>query len=361
MTLIMEESELIKRRKALLQTITFFDIFDFALTRDELCDYMLYKKWTLAELKEFTNHEKFIVETHNHVYLKGRSLSVKVREDKDHQARKLIKKAKKYVKFMQMLPFVRTVAICNSLSFYNAETASDIDLFVITERKRLFFARSMVWIFTQLLGVRRHGRKTKGRFCLTFFVSTDALNLEPIKLENDIYFTFWLRLLRPLIGQKTYRNMISENKWLHRFFDYEIDQKKHLLHESKLLKRTQKILEFPFSGIFGDLIEYILKSWQKSRSEKKAKKLDNRNGIIISDDVLKFHNDDMRTIYQSLWERRYSQFEQLLYVTLFDYDKQFLPQFPRSQTPFSVRSPRTDDTKSETSSHHLQREQIQVD
>ena len=66
--------------------------------------------------------------------------------NKEHQARKLIKKSKKYVKFMQMLPFVRTVALCNSLSFYNAEKESDIDLFIITESKRLFFARSMVWI-----------------------------------------------------------------------------------------------------------------------------------------------------------------------------------------------------------------------
>ena len=208
----MEESEFIKRKKALVQTITFFDIFDFALTREELCDYMFYKRWTLAELKEFANHESFIVETHRHVYLKGRSITVKIRKDKEYQARQLIKKAKKYVKFMQMLPFVRMVALCNNLSFYNAERESDIDLFIITERKRLFFARTMVWLYSQLLGIRRHGRKTKGRFCLTFFVSRDGMNLETIKKEKDIYFIFWLRLMRPLIGQTTYREFISKNK-----------------------------------------------------------------------------------------------------------------------------------------------------
>ena len=40
---------------------------------------------------------------------------------------------------MQMLPFVRTVALCNSLSFYNAERESDIDLFIITEKKTFIF------------------------------------------------------------------------------------------------------------------------------------------------------------------------------------------------------------------------------
>lgn len=358
----MEESELSKRRKALIQTITFFDIFDFALTREEICDYMLYKQWTLAELREFTNHEAFLVETHSHVYLKGRPLNVAVRKDKEHQARKLIKKAKKHVKFMQMLPFVRTVALCNSLSFYNAERESDIDLFIITEKKRLFLARTMVWLYTQLLGLRRHGNKTKGRFCLTFFVNRDALNLEKIKFEDDIYFAFWLRLMRPLIGQKTYREFISKNPWIKEYFDYEIDQQKHLLPESKRLIRLQKILEFPLKGFFGNFIETILKSWQKKRSEKKAQKLENRDGIIISDNVIKFHNQDMRKQYHTLWERRYGQFKQYLNSTSpSDYDKQFLPQYHRSQTPFSVRSPHSDDTKSETSSRHSQREQIQVD
>lgn len=357
----MEESELIKRKKALLQTITFFDIFDFALTREELCDYMLYKKWTLAELKHFTNHERFIVETHSHVYLKGRAVSIKVRKGKEHRARRLIKKAKKHVKFMQMLPFVRMVAICNSLSFYSAERESDIDLFIVTERKRLFFARSMIWLYTQLLGLRRHGRKTKGRFCLTFFVSKNGMNLESIKYKNDIYFVFWLRLVRPLIGQKTYRELMSQNKWINEYFDYEIDSKKHLLPESSLLKKVQSVLEFVFKGVLGNGIEYILKKWQMKRSENKAQKLKSRDGTVISDIVLKFHNEDMRKKYHLLWERRFGQFKQFLKFTPSDYDKQFLPQYHQSRTPFGVRSPHIDDKKSEKTEHYSQREQIQVD
>ncbi len=357
----MSESETLKRKKALLQTITFFDIFDFALTREELCDYMLYKRWSLDELKAFTNHERFIVETHSHVYLKGRALSLKVRKDKEHQARKLIKKAKKHVKYMQMLPFVRTVALCNSLSFYNAERESDIDLFIIAEKKRLFFARSMVWLYTQLLGLRRHGDKTKGRFCLTFFVSREHLNLVDIKRDDDIYFVFWLRLMRPLIGQSTYQELISENKWLSDYFDYPIDQKKHLLPPSPVLAKIQKIFEFLFKRRLGDGIEYVLKKWQKRRSQKKAEKLPNKDGIIITDTVLKFHNNDMRKQYHSLWAKRYAQFEQFLIFTPSDYDKQFLPQSHRNRTPSSIRSPRSDDRKSETPVHHLQKEQTPAD
>jgi len=350
-----------KKKEALLQTIVFFDIFDFVLTREELCDYSLYKKWTLDELKNFTNHERFIVDTRRYVYLRGRSLNLKIRKNKEHQALKLIKKAKKYVKFMQMLPFVKMVALCNNLSFYSAEKRSDIDLFIITKKKRLFLARSMVWLYTQLLGVRRHGRKTKGRFCLTFFVSEESMNLENLKRKNDIYFIFWLRLMRPLIGQKTYREFISANKWIRRYFDYKIDQKKHLLTESKFLQKLQKVLEFPFRGIFGNAIEYLLKKWQVGRSTKKARKLKNQNGIIISENILKFHNQDMRDKYQLLWKLRLSQFKHNIKTTPFDYDKQFSLQSRRNQTPFGARSQHSDDKKNETTEHHLQKERIPVD
>lgn len=358
----MDASEQIKRKKAFLQTITFFDIFDFALTRDEICDYMLYKKWTPAELKDFTNHESFVVETNSHVYLKGRALSVKVREDKEYYSRKLVKKAEKYVRFMQFLPFVRMVALCNNLSFYNSAKGSDIDIFVVTEKNRMFFARSMVWIFSQLLGLRRHGNKTRGRFCLTFFVSKDAMNLEPIKREKDIYFVFWLRLLRPIIGYETYRELMAENQWINEYFDYEIDNKKHLLPESKVMRKIQKVLEFLFDGIIGNGIEWLMKKWQIKRSVKKASKLESRDGIIISENVLKFHNEDMREKYHSLWEGRFAQFEQFLEETIpSDYDKQFVPQFHQIQTPFEARSQRSVDKRSETQPRHSQKEQIPAD
>lgn len=342
----------IKRRRALIETMTFFDIFDFALTREELCDYILYEKWTLSELNEFANHEEFLLETHSHVFFRGRSHITKTRKIKELEARKLYKKAKKYVKYMQMLPFVRCVALCNSLAFYDADKDSDIDLFIITERNRLFIARAFVWIFTQLLGIRRHGKKIKGRFCLSFIISRDDLNLEKILIKNDIYLLFWIRLMRPLIGQEVYREFIKANSWIHNYFNYEIDQKLHLLKPNQLLQKFQKILEYPTKGKFGNIFENIMKKIQIKRCRNKITTLKDPKGTIVSDTMLKFHNVDMRQIYSDLWEKRYSQFKKYINPGGTYFEIPALERYHRSRRLFGFRSPDTADKKNVELPHH---------
>jgi hypothetical protein len=262
---------------------------------------------------------------------------------------------------MQFLPFVRMVALCNSLSFYDAEKKSDIDIFVITEKNRLFIARSFLWLFLQILGIRRHGDKIAGRFCLSFLISKDNLNLKSIKLEDDIYFIFWLRLMRPLIGQNTYREFIKENKWIHEYFHYEIDQKLHLLPESKFLLILQKILEFPLKGRLGNLIENILMKWQIKRAKNKADKLQNSHGVIISKSMLKFHDNDMRKKYSLIWKKRLSQFTQYFIPYDRDSGKQNLYKSHRNHILSESHFLNSADKKNEEHLHHLQKIQILED
>jgi hypothetical protein len=348
--MVHNKDERIKRRRALIETMTFFDVFDFALTREELCDYMLYRRWKLNELHNFANHEEFIVETHSHVYFRGRSHTKKVRKEKELRARKLYKKAKRFVKYMQTLPFVRSVSLCNSLSFYDAEKDSDIDLFIITEKNRLFTARAFCWLFTQILGIRRHGDKIKARFCLSFMVSRDSMNLNTIKLKDDIYLLFWIRLLRPLTGQSVYREFIKENSWIRDYFDYEIDQQKHLIGQKKSFVKMQKIFEFPLKNIFGNLVESFFKKIQKRRARKKAEKLQNASGTVISDGMLKFHDIDMRETISSLWKKRYSQFKKYINPAGTYYDIPSLQRYHRSRRLFEFRFQDTAGKKSESHS-----------
>lgn len=348
----------LKTKKALIETMCFFDIFDFALTKDELCDYMLSEKCTRNELQDFIDHQEFLMESNNHVYFRGRPITLQVRKDKEIRAHKLIGKAKKFVKYFQMIPFVRSVSICNSLSFYAADKGSDIDLFIITEKNRLFLARSLTWIFTHLLGIRRHGNKVKGRFCLSFMISREELNLELIKNEKDIYLVFWLRLLRPIIGQKYYREFISENKWIKEHFTYDIDQQKHLLPESSFLLNFQKILEAPFKSFVGDFFEGILSKWQIKRCNKKAAKLNNDHGIIAKKCILKFHNIDMRPTFQKIWNLRFNHFAHYLTSEVV-HDNESLSQSRETQTLYESRFQDNAYKKSETHSPDLQKKQTQ--
>ena len=105
------------------------------------------------------------------------------------------------------------VAVCNSLSMYAADNESDIDLFIVTDSDSIWLVRALVTGIFQLLGVRRHGTYTVGRFCLSFFVTTQGMDLAKIAIERDIYLQVWGRSLKPIYSRgKTYEEFILINR-----------------------------------------------------------------------------------------------------------------------------------------------------
>jgi predicted nucleotidyltransferase len=109
------------------------------------------------------------------------------------------------------------IALCNSRAMGKADKNSDIDLFVITKKENLWTARFIVTAITAILGVRRrntHGlKKTKDKFCLSFFITEEAMNLGDIRLQpNDPYLDRWIYTLLPLVNKNaTYEHFMEVN------------------------------------------------------------------------------------------------------------------------------------------------------
>lgn len=205
----------------------------------------------------------------------------------------LRKKTEKLSGIIRFLPFVRMVAICNAVAMGTADENSDIDLFVIVKKGRIFTARSFMTLFFHILRIRRYGNRIRGRFCLTFFVTDDSLDLKPIAIMNDIYLKYWLLTLQPIFNDGVFvrfceRNgMILENlrsvdkaSWLSRF------------------------LENLFNGKVGNFMENRLKAVHLARWSRRKNEMGKNHGIIISDQMLKFHNIDMRIFFRNEFERK---------------------------------------------------------
>ncbi len=119
------------------------------------------------------------------------------------------------------------VALCNSRAMGEANENSDIDLFIITKKNALWTGRFLVTLFSALLGVRRkntHGltkgtpeyiKKTKNRFCLSFFITEEYLNLSDIRLKpRDPYLDRWMETLIPLVNKNNvYERFIKANSF----------------------------------------------------------------------------------------------------------------------------------------------------
>lgn len=212
-------------------------------------------------------------------------------------------KVEKYVRFLNFVPFLRMVAVCNNLAFSNLNEKSDIDLFIVARTGRLFIVRSFVTAILHLLGVRRHGKKVAGRFCLSFFVDDSRLDLSPIAIEDDVYLRVWIKTLIPVLDDGVSQDFFKANTWADEDFDPLVSVDKPVFFFGR--SRIKVILTWLFSGKIGNLIETKLATWQMKRARLKADRLSDSSSLLINEHILKFHNYDRRREYRGLWRLKF--------------------------------------------------------
>lgn len=332
-------------------TLAFFDLFDTPLSLEQLTFYTPGSTPSPKEILEATQKDDKIF------LIKGFFSLRKETVEKWNQQQEIKKKywgkVNNYLPILQRLPFMKTIAVCNTLAFGSANAKSDIDLFIITTANRIFSARVIITLVTWLLGIRRHGKKIAGRFCLSFFIAEDALNLEKILLNSsetsgvspysetskvspysvtsgvlqnsetskalpvtetpnilpytetsgDIYMAYWMRTLRPLVGMETFETFLAANTWLQKFFP-ESSYKTFLSNRSAKSSSSYKTKTWGLGGNFGNYLEKKLQNLHEKRFRQKISDLGPEASVIISPEMLKFHNIDRRKEFnQKFWQK----------------------------------------------------------
>lgn len=282
--------------------LAFFDIFDYPLTLGEIQKY-LYKsnlKISLNEIKEILNKSSNVSEKNGLFFLKDRENICDSLLERRAYYEKFIKRIKKYCKFFKVIPFLRFVSLCNIMGAPKKE--SDIDLFIVAKSNRLFIVRILVTLLFHLLGIRRHKKKISGRFCLSFYITDRRLNLSKIFIKpEDPYMYYWLRTMHLIFGEKElYREFLLTNDVILSNWDLS----PFVEDNGWFSKDIRKIFERILSGKLGDFFERKLGNWQKKRAFEKQRKLEPNNGVIISDDMLKFHDKDRRRLFLNVWKNK---------------------------------------------------------
>jgi hypothetical protein len=150
----------------------------------------------------------------------------------------------------------------------------------------MWLVRVCVTLIFYILRVWRKGEDIAGNFCLSFFITTDALNLEKIAIEDDIYLYYWIYYLKPLVVKGgSYERFLLENQWV------QIDdvQKSKNLQYAEIFSPEHYYFHFLWIT-FDRLFRYMFE-WKTLREKAKN---DHPKGIIISERMLKFHLEDRR-------------------------------------------------------------------
>ena len=191
----------------------------------------------------------------------------------------LMWRAKKFSTYLSYIPGIRMIAVVNSLSMNATHTNSDIDLFIVTSPGMIWFVRFFSTLLLWSLWVWRHGADIAWYFCLSFFVTTDALDLKKIAIDQDIYLFYWIYYMKPLYDAGwVYVDFLGANTWVNTTIPK---------HEIPI--RQKQVVDRFFSP-FNSIIRFFLLPRTMTTYQKKW----SPEWVIITDMMLKFHDTDKR-------------------------------------------------------------------
>ncbi|MFH1236527.1 MAG: hypothetical protein V1685_06380, partial [Parcubacteria group bacterium] len=305
--------------EAIMRTLAYFDVFDFPLTTMEVWRwlYMPDAQGPVSfssvdtTLRESAYVQSCVEFVQGYWCIRGRSHIIGIRQSHYRVSLKHYRKAQRFARLFHYIPYVRMMAVCNKLGYWNNAPKSDIDLFFIVARGRLWLARLMITILTQLLGVRRHGGAIANRFCLSFYTTTDRLSIADIaKHPSDPYFTYWTAQLFPLFGVGWHAQWHAANSWMKHFLPNVIQTTPNASPVSypRALK-AQRMFERLIDGTLGRTLESWSRVWQirHIKSHLGSRLWDNSTDVIANDTMLKFHETDKRDFFRKQFEERCKQ------------------------------------------------------
>ena len=213
----------------------------------------------------------------------------KIKEEYSKEEKKYFDKAYKYIKYIKWIPWIKMIWIWNSLATKSATESSDIDLYIVTDKNTLWFVRIFVTFIFQIFWVRKDEKNHAGRFCLSFFSTIDWMDFWKFKIENDIYLYFRIVYFKPILDyNETYKKFLEINSSWANFDDY-----KDIIEENKKFikyKKNKKWSNIFFVWFFDKILKKIFLPKTLNHFERIWKPY----GVIINDDLLKFHNWDIR-------------------------------------------------------------------
>jgi len=311
--------------KSILATVIYYDILDYPLTGFEIYKYLInplhiigqtepvqdlelepFGEISLSGVLDYLQTEKireFVGEKNGYYFWVGREGLYQQRIERQKIAAPRWKKVYKILRALQIIPFVKMIAVCNSLAINNSKEDADIDFFVIIGKNRIWLTRLLVTFFVWMMGEWRHKKRIAGKICLSFYITEDALNLEPIAIKPyDIYLAHWVAELKPVYYEgQIYRDFVFKNLWARNYL-INFGKISNLYYpefkRNRFLSFSRMISEKLLKGRIGNLIEKLFRFFQKKRITRKIIPHEVPTAVLVSDKMLKFHENDKRTFFE---------------------------------------------------------------
>lgn len=289
-----------------LKTLAFFDLFDFPLTSFEIWQH-LPKRCSLLNVEKTLQSlvvDKKISHLFGCYFISGRDSIVDTRLRRFNYTDRKMKRALWVTRVFKFIPWIKMVAVGNIIGSNNLRDGSDIDLFVVTQKGRVWLTRLCCVVLMKILRLRPQPGKEKDKICLSFYVSEAALEFEELMLsKNDVYFIYWLVGLVPIYDtENVYDNFIQKNKWI----------QECLPNWQKTEMSARRNAGKPFSIIYRDMVDIFIgglegfarKIQNKKMSPEIKKEMNKNTNVVVGAEILKLHVNDRRDYYRQKYQEK---------------------------------------------------------
>lgn len=288
---------------SLFKTLAYFAFFSFPLTPFELWKWCDTADVTLFEVESILSSSSWLVERgmkNDEGFFGIGEVSV-WREERLQRVTNALRKhrrAERFVWFARFLPWVKMIAVCNSLAFSFTNDESDIDLFVVTKRGRIWSTRLILTGVLALFRLRP-GERKRDPLCLSFFAAEDSLDFSSIKIgQDDPYLTFWIATLSPVFDPD---DMMSHLRAANGWIRQSLPRTKRVQRASSSVVRSWMTL--PDVSFF----ERYAERMQRNRFPPLIRSMMNVDTrVVVTDGMLKFHHNDRRQEILNAYEKMVS-------------------------------------------------------
>jgi len=296
---------------AVYRTLCWFSVFSHPLTRFELWKWLLKpeRPYDLSEVDSVLTQSSWLFErfsTSDGFYTLKQETPYSLVSQRRKQfldGMRKYRKLRRACSFFKCLPGVRAIAAVNSLAWWTTTSESDIDLFIVTQSKKIWSSRFFLVLPFLFFGNRPSQQiKTpvSDPFCFSFFVTKNALQLEALKWnEDDYYLAYWVKSMVPLFDrEEVFGELVSLNRWATHFLPNAQPRVTHPLH------RSCRVFLFPFQWSF---LEPLFRFFQLNRLPSSLRALANKDSrVVVTDDMLKFHENDRRASFLRQFQETYA-------------------------------------------------------